>query len=252
MKLIITIEDPTNWIGVENAWWWEGTSPEVFLETKKIWIDTIKNLNDPDISIWFHQIDPNIHEDEIIIDYSNNMIKSYQKSNDRSLWLKRTISSFNAIDINFEYDFLLATTLGCFWQFDLLKIILEGLPKTGVYTGKINTNASSPYVAGSGKIFSRDVVKILLSQKEHMYNFREWWEDVEIGRFLITEGINAIDQDWMVNINDDNISNADTVIEDSYKRGIIHFRVKYSRDRLNVDPIILSKIKTYKMGLSSI
>jgi hypothetical protein len=245
MKCIIAIEDPTDYIDDPAIDWSRtGGDPRVFLESKKVWEKTIKNLKDPDFQILFVKAVPSLAKGQCEIE--NNTLKVHGFRDDKR-YLEFNISMIHSIEKNFEFDFLLTTTLGCFWVLPRLKKVLESLPKAGIYTGRkwdAGSLAWPPweFISGSGIVYSRDVVNTLITHRHLIETNACPCDDAIIGLFMLQNGIAVLRQDWWMDLDQNTIDDLDKRLHESDARGIIQYRVKNGANRIYFDPIILNKL----------
>ena len=100
--------------------------------------------------------------------------------------LQKTIYSFEYIEANFEYEYIMRTNLSSFFDINQLMVFINTLPKERLYCGKNNRN----YISGSCFILSKDVVKLIIQNKDKIdYNIID---DVSIGKLLRNLNIKLI------------------------------------------------------------
>ena len=100
--------------------------------------------------------------------------------------LQKTIYSFEYIEKNFEYEYIMRTNLSSFFDINQLMVFINTLPKERLYCGKNNRN----YISGSCFILSKDVVKLIIQNKDRIdYNIID---DVSIGKLLRNLNIKLI------------------------------------------------------------
>jgi len=244
MKCVILVEDPTNHLNSTGVDWSRtGGDPEVFLESKKVWEKARENL-DEDFKIVFCSVDPNIPEETPRLENGTMWLNGSRKDSEM---LKFVADVFAFTHKNFEYDFILATTLGSFWVIDRLKKALECLPRTGIYTGRkwdAGSLAWPPweFISGSGAVFSRDVIELFLKKRSMTDRVSHPCGDAIIGLFMLQNGIEVLRQDWWMDLDQNTLEGLDERIRDGDSRGIAHYRVKNCANRLYFDPIILNRL----------
>jgi hypothetical protein len=248
MKCIIAIEDPTDYIDDPTVDWSRtGGDPRVFRESKKVWEKTIQHLKDSDFRVFFVKAYPSLEKGTCTIE--KNTLKVHGFRDDRR-YLEFNISMMDSIEKNFEFDFLLTTTLGCFWVLPRLKKVLEGLPKTGIYTGR-KWDAGSlawpswEFISGSGVVYSRDVVRTMITHRHLIETNACPCDDAITGLFMLKHGICVRRQDWWTDLDHDTLEGLDERIRASDALGTVQYRVKNCANRLYFDPIILNKIWEY-------
>jgi hypothetical protein len=247
MKCIISIEDPTDYIDDPGVDWSRtGGDPRVFLESKKIWEKTLECI-DPDFTVVFFKTDVTIPEGQFRRD-ANVIWVPGRRADSTQLAFDMNVFAF--VNANFEYDFLLSTTLGSFWVISRLKKVLESLPRTGIYTGRkwdAGSLAWPPweFISGSGVIYSRDVVKKIISQRHLIEQTSCPCDDAIIGMFMVQHGVDVRRQDWWMDLDQNTLEGLEERIRESDARGIVQYRVKNCANRLYFDPIILNRLYDY-------
>jgi hypothetical protein len=244
MKCIIAIEDPTDYIDDPTVDWSRtGGDPRVFLESKKVWEKTIATL-DTDFTVLFCKTDAILPKGECRID--GNALWLPGRRADSEL-LAFGMNIFTYVEQNFEYDFLMTTTLGSFWVFPRLKKVLEDLPKTGIYTGR-KWDAGSlswppwAFISGSGIVYSRDVIRTMINHRHVLESDPCPCDDAKIGLFIAHCGVDVRRQDWWMDLDQNTLEDLDGRIRESDSRGIVQYRVKNCANRLYFDPIILNRL----------
>jgi hypothetical protein len=247
MKCIIILDDPTPFLNdPRRNWAHSGGDPNVFIETRKIWQNTINNLKDPDFQIYFSIRNPDMDETYNRIDFDNHVIYNNGDNKNGLGDIETYKKDWKLIDKYFEYDFIVTTTLGSFWVLPKLKKYLESLyPYKGIYTGNVQTHLDIPYISGSCIILSKDVIQLFQSHKElhidHIGRIGQDYDDYAIGCFLKTYNIIATDFNATVHIEYDPEIN----IDECDKKEIFHYRVKVHKGRLHYDPIVLNSLFEY-------
>lgn len=248
MKCIIAIEDPTDYIDDPTVDWSRtGGDPRVFLESKKVWEKTIQHLKDPDFQIVFVKADLSLEKGTCTIEKNKLKVHGYR---DDKRYLEFNISMMHSIEKNFEFDFLLTTTLGCFWVLPRLKKVLESLPNKGIYTGRKWDSGSLAwppweFISGSGVVYSRDVVRTIINHRHLIETNPCPCDDAIIGLFMLQHGIEVRRQDWWMDFDQNTLEGIDDRIRESDSRGIAQYRVKNGVNRLYIDPIVLHKLWEY-------
>jgi hypothetical protein len=177
------IEDPTNNIGNPDVeWQWD---TQVFIQHKEVWKKYINS--DKDILCLFRNTDKNLKEGEHTLDISKNTLTV--QGHHAYGAVDNVIKSMKALNSYYTYDFLLTTTSSCFWILPKFKKILLDLPKTGLYYGPSyppvsKYNIGQLFVSGSGTLYSKDVVKLLIDNIDNLSVIKDIPDDVLIGRCL--------------------------------------------------------------------
>jgi hypothetical protein len=77
-------------------------------------------------------------------------------------FIRRCIEFFGYCLKNFEFDYIFRPNIGCWVDFNGLNRIVNSLPKTRVWAGEtMLCRHTLPFAAGSGIIFSKDVIELL-------------------------------------------------------------------------------------------
>lgn len=116
--------------------------------------------------------------------------------------LNKTLLSFKALSPRLsEFDYVLRANLSSFFVFPRLLEFLKTLPRMSCYSG-IHHGGGTPlhtagWVNGSGIIMSIDLVEMLASNSDSLFNLSpntpmESVDDVAIGDFFARNGINIL------------------------------------------------------------
>jgi hypothetical protein len=227
--------------------------PNVIIMNKQIWNKYLTNQKD--ILCLFMQLDPNLKEEEYILDLENNIIKvqGYHSVTPGSMIL--TLKTMKFIKENFTFDYIIRATTSTFWVLPKLKNILVNLPKEKVFKGPIMFGS---FISGSGMIFSNDVVNILINNMNFLIKLsieNNTPDDVLLGDTMPSLDVPMIDMKFC-NITHENILTSegiDKCIKETDIPDLCYYRVK-SRDissndcinsRLEYDTIILNTLYKY-------
>jgi hypothetical protein len=96
--------------------------------------------------------------------------------------LTNSMSAFDWVDKNLDYDFVIRTNISTYWNIPVLVDLLGRLKKPRLYAGNVANNLGQVYVEGDGIIFSRDTVKLLLNNFDKIDS--SIIDDVSIGMTL--------------------------------------------------------------------
>ena len=246
-KCIILIEDPTNNIGNPDVEWL--FDPEVFVQHKKIWKKYVNT--DKDILCLFRNTDKNLKEGEHILDIATNtlIVQGHHKYTS----VDSVIKSMKALDSYYTYDHLLTTTSSCFWNLPKFKKILLDLPKTKLYYGTsylpaTQFNTGQLFVSGSGTLYSKDVVKLLIDNIDDLSNIKNIPDDVLISRCLHMYNILPTQSGNRYDFESNNINNLKDIIINTDNDNVYYYRVKVCANRLYYDTIILHSLYNYYYG----
>lgn len=119
-----------------------------------------------------------------------------------------------------EFDYLLRTNLSSFYVFPRLLEFVRSLPKTKCYAGCRGVQGV-PFASGSGFLLSRDLVRILLSNKQYLYDNYRCFDDVAVGQLMHDLQINVIDAPREDILNGQQSQGQALRMDDGF-----HFRVK--------------------------
>ncbi len=160
---------------------------------------------------------------------------------------KKVTRSFEYIDKNFSYDYVIRTNLSTFWDLNKLLNRLSKLPKTKCFAGK--KGIFQPlYITGTSMVISSDLIKLII-QNQHIINdkiYPKYVAEDKLLSDLITKNLNVVPI-----ISNQNICIFDRYTffdEDSalkvinfYKTTEVdHYRVKNFRgDRMEIDTKIM-------------
>jgi hypothetical protein len=132
-----------------------------------------------------------------------------------------------------DEDYLIATTNSSYLNLPAIDKLLQSLPDLGVYLGPVPYQNAN-FVSGSFRIFSRDVVKLILD------NSYRWdptvLEDVGIGKLLFKKNVKP---KFIQANNFSQLSELEN-LSDKYLVEQLHFRLK-SGDLKNRQDILLMK-----------
>ena len=248
MKCIVLLHDPTWFLDNDGIdWSHSGGNPRVFLDTKKIWLEFLTEFKDPDFKIIFWVQDPKASE--TVFNSMNNTLLipggkpgTYWGLDAITTYYKPIAKFFDS----FDYNFILITTLGSFWDFSKLKNILENTPREKIYTGHVANNGKREYAAGHACIFTKDLAKLIIDNDEQIILNEHGGEtdDVQLAYFFSSRGVNItkifsehayVEPVWGA------IPLSEQIKSDEVK-GLVHYRIKEIRNRHFKDPIILKKL----------
>ena len=124
--------------------------------------------------------------------------------------------------LQFDYDFLVATTTSSYLNLVELKKKIIELPRSKVVAGRILNQGTIQFASGSFRIFSRDVVENYLVHRKQFSNWRP--EDQAFGYLAHKVGMNLN----YVSISSLDIDSLDSLkkIENKDLLDVVHFRLK--------------------------
>lgn len=138
----------------------------------------------------FRSTDPSKNQNIFAInsDSANNLhCDSFEGWNEL---LPNTLSAMKYLRDSVDFDFLIRTNQSTYWNLINLKILLKNLPMNEVYAGFLEKREypEVDYISGSGIIFSKDVVDLLITNQNKIES--DFIDDLAIGRFLNKLDIN--------------------------------------------------------------
>jgi hypothetical protein len=201
-----------------------------FLELQKIW-KSYMNLFPEEITAYFIKGDPELQGASEIRENTlyTKTLDSYKPG-----ILKKTILSMQALEPTLgDYDYVLRTNLSSIYDFPKLLEYVKNLPKEKCYAARPllptpelpREYAQIPFGWGAGFILSTDLVRLLLQEKEKLYErINDIPDDVLIGALLFEKGVPIIpvpfshyttQEEWFA-------------AKDSLSPEVFHFRAKKS------------------------
>ena len=119
---------------------------------------------------------------EFLNDIKENVIKYDEKVSMIPGILKKTISSFEYIDNNYDYDYILRTNISSFFIYDKLLNLVNSFEENNIFSGRIcNLNFEEPdknkinliFVSGAAFFLSKNLIKNLIMNKNNLlYNIK--------------------------------------------------------------------------------
>jgi hypothetical protein len=98
-------------------------------------------------------------EHDLYFDFSENLVPGI---------LKKSIKSFEYINKNYTYDYLIRTNLSTFWNFKRILQKIKKFPNRRCLAGDIRRRYPINYLFGTGIIYSRDMVNLLVKDKNKL------------------------------------------------------------------------------------
>jgi len=216
-----------------------GGDTSVLIESMRIW----KNRIDPDIKIVFYRLDSSLADGEVMRD-EENILRIHTKKGLKHSSIYNYVNGLRALRQNFQCDFILATTLGCYWVLPRLKEILKQVPTSRLYFGRGWTHYPFPFISGSGVLMTPDVADMLIAARDELSSIVEC-DDVIIGWHLARMGVPAMFYSAWMDFDDNTLENLDKRIKESDERGIVQYRIKNCEDRVKYDIPIVERITEY-------
>lgn len=236
MTCLILVQDAT-WKDTDLSEF--GGDPSVLLASKRIW----ERVKDPNINVVFCRFDSTLADGEVVRD-SANIIRVHKKKDMKHNSVYLYVNALHAARKTFSFDFILTTTLGCYWVLPRLKEILERAPRSRLYFGRGWTHYTFPFISGSGILMTSDVVDMLIDARDEMCSIEEP-NDVAVGWYLARMEIPAVFYSAWMDFDFNTLENLDNMIRESDEKGIVQYRVKNYLDRDKYDIPMLERISDY-------
>lgn len=241
---ILLILDSSPHINDKTINWHMDT--DVILMNKNIWSKYMHNEKEDILSL-FIQLDPMLKDEEYILDLENRTLKVQGHHSIIPGAIMLTLKPMNVLKKHFTFDYIIKVTTSTFWVLPKLKNMLLNLPRNNIFKGSLYFG---PFVSGSGMIFSKDVVDILIESMYPLINYsteHNMNDDVLLGHFMPSIGIPLTDMK-ICNFDEKILTSdeLDTIIKQNDITDICCYRVKTGyKNRLQNDSIILNKLYTY-------
>jgi len=144
LMLVLASDDGGLYSGLQSIW--------------KLYMDS-----EPQIDCYFIK-DREEQDQPVILEDSTLYIKTYKGyANNDSLWIK-TLRAFEYFQPTLDkYDYVFRPNLSSFIRFDKYLQFCKSLPRTGLYSGQVNTDYGLQYASGCGFTLSIDLVKRLIA-----------------------------------------------------------------------------------------
>jgi len=238
MKCLIVIYDAT-WKNADMSVF--GGDPSVLVASKRIW----ERVTDPDINVVFYRLDSTLADGEVVHD-SANTLRIHTKEGLKYDSVYSYVNALHAVRKSFSYDFILTTTMGCYWVLPRLKEILKQAPRSRLYFGRGWTywKHPFPFISGSGILITPDVVDIMIDARYEMCRITEP-DDVAVGRYLAHMEVPAVFYSAWMDFDFNTLENIDNIIRESDEQGIVQYRVKNLLDRVKYDIPMLESLSDY-------
>ena len=251
---ILLIIDTSPHIHDPNVKW--EMDPNIIPMNIEIWK---KYMNiDEDILGLFIQLNPNLKEDEYILNLDSHTLQVQGKHCISPGSTILTLKSMSSLKNHFTFDYIIRSTSSCFWVIPRLKKMLLEAPRTKLYKGTLSYSniRDGQFVSGSGMIFSKDIVDILITLKNELIQhsidtlipddlllanvlrgINIPFTDMEIGKFSYDRPFAPHEIDHIIKITD-----VDHICQYRVKTGIT------IEDRLENDTLVLNKLYDYYYG----
>lgn len=159
----------------------------IFKEHQKLW-RRYMNSDPEHIKVYFIKANPNLlSKVEIVDDVIWCQTPDGYCEQNCGIIMKTLYALEHALsDDGYHFDYVLRTNLSTLCVFPRFLEYLKTLPTTGCYAGNTQIYGGGHFASGTGMIFSRDIVKLLVYQKNNILESLTLpcFEDVEIANFL--------------------------------------------------------------------
>ena len=149
----------------------------------------------------------------------------------------RTIAMLELLYNEYEFDYIFRTTLSSYVDIKKMTEFLNDKPKDNFYCGVIGDFYGIPFCSGSGYFLSRNLVKLILDNK-NLWN-HEYIDDVALGILMKNFGVPMVEGERQ-NV----VSNSPLPYEE-FDLNNYHFRLKSSN--VNVETDITNMINLYNI-----
>ena len=156
----------------------------------KYWCYLIKYIKENNYSIKIYLLfGNNVKTDDLNLNDDDKLILNTPESYMPGILIK-TIESFKIINNLYDYKHIIRTNLSSFFIVENILKISENLNDNNIYAGVngIQPAQNIPFVSGSGFWLSRDIVNIILNNKNKLN--KNLVDDVSIGNILNNNNIN--------------------------------------------------------------
>ena len=208
LMLVLASDDGALYSGLQAIW--------------KLYMDS-----EPKIDCYFIK-DREGQEEPFVLEGKSLYIKTYKGYADNdSLWIK-TLRAFEYFQSTLDsYDYVFRPNLSSFIRFDAYLRFCKGLPRTGLYSGQVNTDYGLQYASGCGFTLSTDLVKRLIATPPKHFVI----DDLTIGTAMRDWGIpiveaprHTIQPDNLVIADETSLPKLDAILENP--GDVYHYRVR--------------------------
>jgi len=200
----------------------------------KYWCYLIKYIKENNYSIKIYLLfGNNVKTDDLNLNDDDKLILNTPESYMPGILIK-TIESFKIINNLYDYKHIIRTNLSSFFIVENILKISENLNDNNIYAGVngIQPAQNIPFVSGSGFWLSRDIVNIILNNKNKLN--KNLVDDVSIGNILNINNINKYILDRYNLVNGIEISDKKNLIEDIIKKEHYHIRINSNNKNLDI------------------
>jgi len=198
----------------------------------KYWCYLIKYIKENNYSIKIYLLfGNNVKTDDLNLNDDDKLILTTPESYMPGILIK-TIESFKIINNLYDYKHIIRTNLSSFFIVENILKISENLNDNNIYAGVngIQPAQNIPFVSGSGFWLSRDIVNIILNNKNKLN--KNLVDDVSIGDLL--SNINKSKLDRYDLTNGIEIFDKKKLIEDIIEKEHYHIRINSINKNLDI------------------
>ena len=198
----------------------------------KYWCYLIKYIKENNYSIKIYLLfGNNVKTDDLNLNDDDKLILNTPESYMPGILIK-TIESFKIINNLYDYKHIIRTNLSSFFIVENILKISENLNDNNIYAGVngIQPAQNIPFVSGSGFWLSRDIVNIILNNKNKLN--KNLVDDVSIGDLL--SNINKSKLDRYDLTNGIEIFDKKKLIEDIIEKEHYHIRINSINKNLDI------------------
>ena len=198
----------------------------------KYWCYLIKYIKENNYSIKIYLLfGNNVKTDDLNLNDDDKLILNTPESYMPGILIK-TIESFKIINNLYDYKHIIRTNLSSFFFVENILKISENLNDNNIYAGVngIQPAQNIPFVSGSGFWLSRDIVNIILNNKNKLN--KNLVDDVSIGDLL--SNINKSKLDRYDLTNGIEIFDKKKLIEDIIEKEHYHIRINSINKNLDI------------------
>lgn len=164
--------------------------------------------------------------------------KQYEEIRSPCIYLK-TIRAMEYIEDNYDYDFLIRTTLSTFWNFDAVNRFFE---QTTLSDTKCNGVIQyrpkiPPFIQGYGIILTRGAVKTMIENQDTIKSHNPYMADDKVISWFFRkhlDGLHNIDEKNLLTLEHNGDKTLDSEVSFNYLKNnnigdVMYFRIKHAR-----------------------
>lgn len=157
-----------------------------FLELEKACQETWLNTNNPviDYIFYYGSNEEKLENKELHLKCKDGL--NEKKENNI---IEKTIKMFEFALNNIDFDFMFRTNLSSYIDLNLFYSLVSKIEPSNCYKGFIGRHQGIAFASGAGMLMSKDVIKIILDQKEKLD--KSLLDDVALAKLLNQNNIKA-------------------------------------------------------------